>query len=106
MVQRTYRTEEARLCVQELQSGWGWGGGWLRCRSGLRRVLGLMGVFLYSVDAVREAWTMPSKWRAPRIEWAEAQTNTILAQLSDGVIAVDKASAFKPLNPPWPTGWG
>jgi propionate catabolism operon transcriptional regulator len=67
VVQRTYRTEEeARLCVHELRQmgiqvvvG---SGAAVDCADDL----GLMGVFLYSVNAVREASTMRLKWRVPR----------------------------------------
>ena len=60
VVQRTYRTEEeARLCVQELaRLGWRWwfgSGAAVDCADDL----GLMGVFLYSVDACAKPWTMP-----------------------------------------------
>jgi len=51
---------------------------------------GLAGVFLYSPDAVREAMEDAVEVaRASRIEQAKRERlNTILAQLSDGVIAV------------------
>ncbi len=102
VVQRTYRTEEeARLCVQELR------------QAGIKVVvgsgaaadcaddLGLIGVFLYSVDAVREALDDAVEVaRASRIEWAKRERlNTILAQLSDGVIAVDRDERVQTLNP-------
>lgn len=102
VTQRTYRTEEeARLCVQELQ-GMGvqvvvGSGAAVDCAEDL----GLMGVFLYSVDAVREALDDAVEVaRASRIEWAKRERlNTILAQLSDGVIAVDKDERIQTLNP-------
>ena len=102
VAQRTYRTEEeARLCVQELKQmgvevvvG---SGAAVDCADDL----GLMGVFLYSVDAVREALEDAFEVaRASRIEWAKRERlNTILAQLSDGVIAVDKDERIQTLNP-------
>lgn len=102
VVQRTYRTEEeARLCVQELkQAGVEvvvGSGAAVDCADDL----GLMGVFLYSVDAVREALDDALEVaRASRIEWAKRERlNTILAQLSDGVIAVDKSERIQTLNP-------
>jgi len=102
VAQRTYRTEEeARLCVRELKQmgvevvvG---SGAAVDCADDL----GLMGVFLYSVDAVREALEDAFEVaRASRIEWAKRERlNTILAQLSDGVIAVDKDERIQTLNP-------
>ncbi|MDE2595112.1 MAG: propionate catabolism operon regulatory protein PrpR [Burkholderiales bacterium] len=102
VVQRTYRTEEeARLCVQELRQmgidvvvGSG-------AAADCADDLGLVGVFLYSVDAVREALDDAVEVaRASRIEWAKRERlNTILAQLSDGVIAVDRNECVQTLNP-------
>lgn len=102
VVQRTYRTEEeARLCVHELRQmgiqvvvG---SGAAVDCADDL----GLMGVFLYSVNAVREALDDAVEVaRASRIEWAKRERlNTILAQLSDGVIAVDRDERIQTLNP-------
>lgn len=102
VVQRTYRTEEeTRLCVHELRQmgiqvvvG---SGAAVDCADDL----GLMGVFLYSVNAVREALDDAVEVaRASRIEWAKRERlNTILAQLSDGVIAVDRDERIQTLNP-------
>lgn len=102
VVQRTYRTEdEARWCVQELKAQ----GIDVVVGSGAAvdsaEELGLTGVFLYSVDAVREALDDAVEVaRASRIEWAKRERlNTILAQLSDGVIAVDRDERIQTLNP-------
>ncbi|MBI2734313.1 MAG: propionate catabolism operon regulatory protein PrpR [Aquabacterium sp.] len=103
LVQRTYRTEEdAQACVLELKN------------MGVQAVVGpglvadmadqhgLTGVFLYSADAVREALEDAVEVaRASRIELAKRERlNTILAQLSDGVIAVDQQERIQTLNPP------
>lgn len=102
VVQRTYRTEEeARMCVQELRQlgievvvG---SGASVDCADDL----GMVGVFLYSVDAVRGALDDAVEVaRASRIEWAKRERlNTILGQLSDGVIAVDREERIQTLNP-------
>ncbi|MFN3887975.1 MAG: propionate catabolism operon regulatory protein PrpR [Aquabacterium sp.] len=102
VVQRTYQTEdEAQASVRALQ------------QEGVQVVvgtgvvadtadqLGLTGVFLYSRDAVREALEDAVEVaRAARIEQAKRERlNTILAQLSDGVIAVDQEERVQTLNP-------
>ncbi len=102
LVQRTYRTEEdAQAAVQELKSlgvqvliGPG-------LVADLADQMGLTGVFLYSGDAVREALEDAVEVaRASRIELAKRERlNTILAQLSDGVIAVDQHERIQTLNP-------
>ncbi|MGE5451750.1 MAG: propionate catabolism operon regulatory protein PrpR [Acidobacteriota bacterium] len=102
VVQRTYRTEEeARQCVQALRQQ----GVEVVVGSGAAAdcadELGLIGVFLYSMNAVREALDDAVEVaRASRIEWAKRERlNTILAQLSDGVIAVDREERIQTLNP-------
>lgn len=102
VVQHTYRTEEeARICVHELRQqgievvvGSGAAVDWADD-------LGMVGVFLYSVDAVRGALDDAVEVaRASRIEWAKRERlNTILGQLSDGVIAVDREERIQTLNP-------
>ncbi|RZI79614.1 MAG: propionate catabolism operon regulatory protein PrpR [Rubrivivax sp.] len=102
VAQRSYRTEdEALACVQELRQL----GITVLVGSGLVADLadqmGLTGVFLYSGDAVREALDDAVEVaRASRIELAKRERlNTILAQLSDGVIAVDQQERIQTLNP-------
>lgn len=102
LVQRTYRTEDdAQACVIELKN------------MGVKAVIGpglvadladqagLAGVFLYSTGAVRDALEDAVEVaRASRIELAKRERlGTILAQLSDGVIAVDQAERIQTLNP-------
>jgi propionate catabolism operon transcriptional regulator len=62
---------------------------------------GLHGVFLYSHDAVREALDDAVEIaRAARLEAAKRERlNTILAQLRDGVVAVDLQERIETLNP-------
>jgi propionate catabolism operon transcriptional regulator len=100
--QRTYRTEdEALACVHELKAL----GVQVVVGSGLAAdladQLGLTGLFLYSQDAVREALDDAVEVaRAARIEQAKRERlGSILAQLSDGVIAVDAAERIHTLNP-------
>jgi propionate catabolism operon transcriptional regulator len=100
--QRSYRTEdEALSCVQELKSL----GITVLVGSGMVADLadqkGLTGIFLYSSDAVREALDDAVEVaRASRIELAKRERlNTILGQLSDGVIAVDQHERIQTLNP-------
>jgi propionate catabolism operon transcriptional regulator len=100
--QRSYRTEdEALSCVQELKSL----GITVLVGSGMVADLadqkGLTGIFLYSSDAVREALDDAVEVaRASRIELAKRERlNTILGQLSDGVIAVDQHEHIQTLNP-------
>lgn len=102
VVQRAYRTEEEALaCVRDLREG----GLSVLVGSGLVADLadqmGLTGIFLYSSDAVREALDDAVEVaRASRIELAKRERlNTILAQLSDGVIAVDEQERIQTLNP-------
>ena len=100
--QRSYRTEEEALsCVQALKNL----GVTVLVGSGmvadLADQMGLTGMFLYSSDAVREALDDAVEVaRASRIELAKRERlNTILAQLSDGVIAVDQHERIQTLNP-------
>ncbi len=102
MAQRSYRTEdEARACVRELQQA----GIEVVVGSGVAvdvaDQLGLSGLFLYSMDAVREALADAVEVaRAARIQQAKRERlNTLLAQLSDGVIAVDPQERIETLNP-------
>lgn len=102
VAQRSYATEdEARLCVRALQQS----GVEVIVGSGVAAdvadQLGLAGVFLYSMDAVREALEDAVEVaRAARIEQAKRERlNTLLAQLSDGVIAVDQHERIQTLNP-------
>lgn len=102
VIQRAYRTEdEARLRVKELQQA----GVEVVVGSGVAvdvaEQLGLTGLFLYSMDAVREALDDAVEVaRAARIEQAKRERlNTILAQVSDGVIAVDRNERIQTLNP-------
>jgi transcriptional regulator, propionate catabolism operon regulatory protein len=100
--QRAYRTEEeARECVRELRSR----GLEVVVAPGLVADLaeeaGMIGVFLYSQDAVREALDDAVEIaRVARIELAKRERlNTILAQLKDGVVAVDLQERIETLNP-------
>jgi len=100
--QRSYRTEdEARACVRELQHA----GIAVVVGSGVAvdvaEQLGLTGLFLYSMDAVREALADAVEVaRAARIQQAKRERlNTLLAHLSDGVIAVDQHERIETLNP-------
>ncbi|WP_140626516.1 propionate catabolism operon regulatory protein PrpR [Methylibium rhizosphaerae] len=102
VVQRAYRTEEeARDCVRELRA--------LHIEvvvapglvADLAEEAGMTGVFLYSQDAVREALDDAVEIaRVGRIEQAKRERlNTILAQLKDGVVAVDLQERIETLNP-------
>jgi propionate catabolism operon transcriptional regulator len=102
IAQRSYRTEEeARACVRALQQE----GTEVVVGSGVAvdvaEQLGLTGLFLYSMDAVREALADAVEVaRAARIQQAKRERlNTLLAQLSDGVIAVDTQERIETLNP-------
>ncbi|MCH8179215.1 MAG: propionate catabolism operon regulatory protein PrpR [Proteobacteria bacterium] len=102
IAQRSYRTEdEARACVRELQHE----GIEVVVGSGVAvdvaEQLGLTGLFLYSMDAVREALADAVEVaRAGRIQQAKRERlNTLLAQLSDGVISVDQHERIETLNP-------
>ncbi|MES2088941.1 MAG: sigma 54-interacting transcriptional regulator, partial [Pseudomonadota bacterium] len=102
VAQRSYRTEdEAQACVRELshlgvQVVVGTG-----VVADVADQMGLSGVFLYSMQAVRGALDDALEVaRASRIEQAKRERlNTILAQLSDGVIAVDQHERIQTLNP-------
>lgn len=102
LVQQTYRSEEEarERVVQFKQAGVPVvvGPGLV---ADLADQAGLTGVFLYSVDAVREALEDAVEVaRASRIEQAKRERlSTILAQLSDGVIAVDRSERIQTLNP-------
>ena len=102
LLQRSYRTEEeAQAQVRELARQ----GAQVVLGSGVvvdvADQLGLQGLFLYSLDAVRGALEDAVEVaRASRIEQAKRERlNTILAQLSDGVIAVDRQEQIQTLNP-------
>ncbi|HOX90280.1 MAG TPA: propionate catabolism operon regulatory protein PrpR [Burkholderiaceae bacterium] len=99
---RSYRNEpEARDCVNELRAR----GIEVVVAPGLVADLadeaGMTGVFLYSQDAVREALDdAVNLARVARIEQAKRERlNTILAQLRDGVVAVDMDERVQTLNP-------
>ena len=99
---RSYRNEpEARDCVSELRAR----GIEVVVAPGLVADLadeaGMTGVFLYSQDAVREALDdAVNLARVARIELAKRERlNTILAQLRDGVVAVDMDERVQTLNP-------
>jgi propionate catabolism operon transcriptional regulator len=102
VIQRSYQTEEQALAaVRELKAQ----GVSVVVGTGTvadqADALGLSGIFLYSLDAVREALhDAVEVARASRIELAKRERlGTILAQLSDGVIAVDQAERIQTLNP-------
>lgn len=102
VVQRSYQSEEeAQLCVHTLhQAGVSVvvGTGTVADQAD---ALGMRGVFLYSMDAVREALHDAIEVaRTSRIEQAKRERlNTILTQLSDGVIAVDAQENIQIINP-------
>jgi propionate catabolism operon transcriptional regulator len=100
--QRCYRTDQdASDCIQELSAR----GVEVVVAPGLVADLadqnGMRGVFLYSMDAVRQALDDAVEVvRIARIEAARRERlNTILAQLRDGVIAVDLHERIDALNP-------
>jgi len=100
--QRSYRTEqEARDRVRELRAK----GVEVVVAPGLvadlAEAAGMSGIFLYSEDAVREALDDAVEIaRVARIEAAKRERlNTILAQLKDGVVAVDMQERIETLNP-------
>jgi transcriptional regulator, propionate catabolism operon regulatory protein len=100
--QRSYRTDQdASDCVQELRAR----GIEVIVAPGLVADLadqnGMRGVFLYSMDAVRQA--LDDSIEVVRIARFEAarreRLNTILARLRDGVVAVDMDERIYALNP-------
>ncbi|HEY6641429.1 propionate catabolism operon regulatory protein PrpR [Povalibacter sp.] len=100
--QRSYRTDQdASDCVQELRTR----GIEVIVAPGLVADLadqnGMHGVFLYSMDAVRQA--LDDSIEVVRIARFEAarreRLNTILARLRDGVVAVDLNERIYALNP-------
>lgn len=102
VVQRSYQSEdEAHWCVQSLKEA----GVHVVVGTGTvadqADALGMQGVFLYSMDAVRSALDDAVEVsRAARIELAKRERlGTILTQLSDGVIAVDLQERIETLNP-------
>jgi len=102
VIQRSYQTEEEAVsAVQALKAQ----GVQVVVGSGtvadVADQMGLSGIFLYSTEAVREALhDAVEVARASRIELAKRERlNTILAQLSDGVVAVDQDERIQTLNP-------
>jgi transcriptional regulator, propionate catabolism operon regulatory protein len=102
VVQRSYQSEdEAHWAVQSLKEE----GVQVVVGTGTvadqADALGMQGVFLYSMDAVRSALDDALEVaRAARIELAKRERlGTILTQLSDGVIAVDLNEHIETLNP-------
>jgi transcriptional regulator, propionate catabolism operon regulatory protein len=100
--QRSYRTDQdASDCVSELRAR----GIEVVVAPGLVADLadqqGMRGVFLYSMDAVRQALDDAVEVvRISRIEAARRERlNTILARLRDGVISVDMQERIDALNP-------
>jgi len=100
--QRSYRTEaEARDCVLELKAK----GIEVVVAPGLVADLaeeaGMSSVFLYSHEAVREALDDAVEVaRLSRIEAAKRdRLNTILGQLREGVVAVDREERIEVMNP-------
>jgi propionate catabolism operon transcriptional regulator len=100
--QRSYRTDqEASDCVRELQAR----GIEVIVAPGLVADLadsqGMRGIFLYSMDAVRQA--LDDSIEVVRIARIEAtrreRLNTILARLRDAVISVDMNERVDALNP-------
>ena len=102
LVLRQYRTEEeARAAVQELAAlgievlvGPG-------LVADLAEAAGLRSIFLYSGESVRQALEDAVEVaRTARIEQAKRERlETILGQLSDGVIAVDRQDRVQAINP-------
>lgn len=100
--QRSYRTDQdASDCVQDLKAR----GIEVIVAPGLVADLadqnGMRGVFLYSMDAVRQALDDAIEVvRIARFEAARRERlNTILARLRDGVVAVDMDERIYALNP-------
>ena len=100
--QRSYRTDQdAHDCVRELQGR----GIEVIVAPGLVADLadshGMRGVFLYSMDAVRQALDDAIEVvRIGRVEAARRErSNNVLAQLRDGVVSVDMDERVDALNP-------
>ena len=100
--QRSYRTDQdASDCVRELRTR----GIDVVVAPGLVADLadqdGMRGIFLYSMDAVRQALDDAIEVvRIARIEAARRERlNTILARLRDGVVSVDMDERIDALNP-------
>ena len=98
----SYRTtDDARTCVLELRAR----GIEVVVAPGLvtdlAEAAGMSGVFLYSEHAVREALDDAVEMaRLARMETAKRERlSTILAQLRDGVVAVDMSERIEALNP-------
>ncbi len=103
IVQRSYRNEaQAALCVDELRAA----GIEVVVAPGLvadlAEAAGMTGLLLYSPDAVRQAIDDAIEVaRTARIAAAKRERlNTIIAQLRDGVVAVDADERIEALNPP------
>ncbi|OIQ81104.1 propionate catabolism operon regulatory protein [mine drainage metagenome] len=103
IVQRSYRSEEqAALVVDELRAA----GIEVVVAPGLvadlAEAAGMTGLLLYSPDAVRQAIDDAIEVaRTARISAAKRERlNTIIAQLRDGVVAVDTDERIEALNPP------
>ncbi len=103
IVQRSYRSEaQAALVVDELQAA----GTEVVVAPGLvadlAEAAGMTGLLLYSPDAVRQAIDDAIEVaRTARIAAAKRERlNTIIAQLRDGVVAVDVDERIEALNPP------
>ena len=99
---RSYRSEaDARSCVQDLKE---LGVEWVLAPGlvvDLARENQMEGVLLYSQGAVRQA--LESAIELARVARAEAarrdRLNTILAQLRDGVVSVDRDERIETVNP-------
>ncbi len=99
---RSYRSEaDARSCVQDLKE---LGVEWVLAPGlvvDLARENNMQGVLLYSQGAVRQA--LGSAIELARVARAEAarrdRLNTILAQLRDGVVSVDRDERIETVNP-------
>ncbi len=103
IVQRSYQSEEqAGACVDELRAA----GVDVVVAPGLvadlAEAAGMTGLLLYSPDAVRQAIDDAIEVaRTARIATAKRERlNTIIAQLRDGVVAVDSDERIEALNPP------
>ncbi len=103
IVQRSYQSEEqAGACVDELRAA----GTEVVVAPGLvadlAEAAGMTGLLLYSPDAVRQAIDDAIEVaRTARIATAKRERlNAIIAQLRDGVVAVDVDERIEALNPP------